>query len=473
MNAQAHMFRGRALPLKPNASSPIYLRLDILSMPAASSRFCTFFIRRIIAFRSCLILVFRSSRRYRLRENSLVLQPSTTVGFSLLKARDFPLFLFIGGVLRIFLVETNPTSPAPECSRLIAVRIASSSGRAPSRAIVWLALVFLTTVWAVNFIAGKIALRYLPAMTLASIRVVLAGVFMILLNPLCRRLPAFRKPRAGGSLDSSANPAASSSLVENALASPPRRARELLFSSTSHKSRTTLHDLWTFLYLGFLGVTVNQVCFTIGLHYTSVTHSAIIVGMGPIYALVLAKLFRLESATLRKILGMIVSLLGVLLLATSRNSAQHLPSLLGDFTTFIGSLGFAFYAVLGKRVAARYDALTMTTYNFLFGALFVLPLAINRAIAIGPVANWLAIRWPAWAGMIYMALFSSTLAYLFYFWLLRYLEVTQLAAYNYLLPVSAALLGIVFLGERGSWAELLGGGLALAGVYFVEATGKS
>jgi len=39
-----------------------------------------------------------------------------------------------------------------------------------------------------------------------------------------------------------------------------------------------------------------------------------------------------------------------------------------------------------------------------------------------------------------MALFSSSLAYLFYFWLLRNLEVTQLAAYNYLLPVSASLL---------------------------------
>jgi drug/metabolite transporter (DMT)-like permease len=316
------------------------------------------------------------------------------------------------------------------------VRLDTSSGRAPSRPVVWLALVFLTTVWALNFIAGKIALRYFPAMTLASIRVVLAGIFMLLLNPLCRRLPAFRNPSMNG--------------------------------STSHKSRVTAHDLWTFLYLGFLGVTVNQICFTIGLRFTSVTHSAIIVGMGPIYALLLAVLFRLESATLRKVLGMTISLLGVILLATARDSTQHSPTLLGDFITFIGSLGFAFYAVLGKRVAGDYDALSMTTYNFLFGALFVLPIAIHRAIALGP--HWLALPWPAWAALLYMALFSSSLAYLFYFWLLRYLEVTQLAAYNYLLPVSASLLGMVLLGERGSWPELLGGALALAGVYFVEST---
>jgi drug/metabolite transporter (DMT)-like permease len=358
------------------------------------------------------------------------------------------------------------------------VRVDSSSGRAPSRPIIWFALIFLTTVWALNFIAGKIALRYLPAMTLASIRVVLAGVFMLLLNPLCRRLPAFRKPSPNASPDSSPNPSPNKNVI-------PSEARDLFLSSTnygsrttnnessatSHKSRLTAHDLWTFLYLGFLGVTVNQVCFTIGLRFTSVTHSAIIVGMGPIYALILAVLFRLESATLRKVLGMTVSLLGVILLATARDSAQHSPTLLGDFITFIGSLGFAFYAVLGKRVASRYDALSMTTYNFLFGALFVLPIAIHRAIVLGP--HWLDLPSPAWAALLYMALFSSSLAYLLYFWLLRYLEVTQLAAYNYLLPVSASLLGILLLNERGSWPELLGGALALAGVYFVESTRTS
>jgi drug/metabolite transporter (DMT)-like permease len=274
----------------------------------------------------------------------------------------------------------------------------------PSHALVWLAVIFLTTVWAVNFIAAKIALRYFPAMTLASIRVVLAGSFILLLNPLCRRLPAFQH------------------------------------ASDAPRQKHTPLDLWRFLYLGFLGVTVNQICFTIGLRYTSVKHSAIIVGMGPIYALVLAVLFRLESATLRKVFGMTVSLLGVIVLAAAKDSTQHSPAVLGDFITFIGSLGFAFYAVLGKRVAPRYDALTMTTYNFLFGALFVLPLAIHRAIASGPPTNWLASPWPAWAALIYRALFSSTLAYLFYFWLLRYLEVTQLAAYNYLLPVSASVL---------------------------------
>lgn len=312
------------------------------------------------------------------------------------------------------------------------MRLTSPTGRVPSRSVVWLCLLFLLLVWAFNFIAGKIALRSFDAPTLATFRVFLAGVCVLLLYPLFRRVPAF--------------------------------AEDIRAHARPHSWR----DLWTFAYLGFFGVVVNQVGFTIGLRYTSVGHSAIIVGLGPIYALVLAVLFRLEALTFRKVLGMSIALAGIILMATGTGLGHRSPTLLGDLITFAGSIGFALYAVLGKRVAARYDALTMSTWNFVAGALIVSPFALQHALSLGPLHNWLAISWQSWAAMLYMALFSSALAYLFYFWLLRYLEVTQLAAYNYLLPVTATLLGILFLGERASRAEFLGSALALAGVYYLE-----
>jgi drug/metabolite transporter (DMT)-like permease len=134
----------------------------------------------------------------------------------------------------------------------------------------------------------------------------------------------------------------------------------------------------------------------------------------------------------------------------------------------IGSLGFAIYAVLGKRAAERYDTLTMAAFNHFAGAFLMLPLAIHEARAIGPVANWQAIPWESWASVLYMAMFGGAFALILYFWLLRYLEPSQLSAFTYLLPVSATILGILLLGEKGSWEQVLGGSLALAGVYWVE-----
>ena len=329
------------------------------------------------------------------------------------------------------------------------MQIESASGRAPSRLARAAAVGLVVVIWAVNFIAAKIGLRYLPPITMASFRVTLAGLAMIPAYFLCSRLPAFRDAQR-------ANPA------RQVHADQPDRARGF-----------TLRDGWTFVYLGFFGVVVNQMCFTMGLRYTSVSHAAVIVGMGPLYTLVLAVLFRLERATSHKIIGMLLALAGVAILASEHGISAHSPSLLGDAITMTGSLGFATYAVLGKRVARQYDGLTMTAFNHFAGALIVFPVAVHQARQLGPISRWREIPWPAWVAVLYMALLSSALAYVFYFWLLRYLEASQLAAFTYLLPVLATVLGIALLGEHGSAMQVVGGVLALAGVYWVESSRDS
>jgi len=334
------------------------------------------------------------------------------------------------------------------------VRVDSSVPGAPSRPVIALSIAALMAIWAFNFLVVKWGLRYLPALAFASFRVVAAGFFMLAIAPLCARLAIFREPTRSSVLSGLRN------LSPSPLARPePRRA-------TPHSSR----DLWTFFYLGFFGVAVNQLCFTLGLRYTNVTHSSIIVGLAPIYTLTLAVLLRLERLTLRIVIGMTIAFTGVALLASSTGMAHRSPTLLGDAITMCGSLGFAMYVVLGKRVASQYNPLTMTTWNFIFGALIALPFAAQQFIANDLAHTWRSLPWQVYACVFYTGLFSSTLAYLFYFWLLRYLAASQLASFSYLLPVSASGLSILFLGERGSLLELLGAILALLGVYYIEST---
>jgi drug/metabolite transporter (DMT)-like permease len=312
------------------------------------------------------------------------------------------------------------------------VKVETSSERAPSRVALGVSIGLVILIWAINFIAAKIGLRSLPAMTLASFRVVLAGAVMLPFYLGCSRLPAFAE------------------------------------AAESRRRKFTLRDLWVFLSMGFFGVVMNQVCFTVGLRYTSVGHAAVIVGMGPIYTLILAVLFKLEEATWRKAAGMAIAFAGIAVLASENRVSAHSPSVLGDAITMTGSIGFAMYVVLGKRLAGRYDPLTMTAFSHYAGALIVLPIALHRAITLGSAEHWRAIAWSGWFAMLYMAIFSSAVAYVIYFWLLRYLEASQLSAFTYLLPVLATLLGILWLGEKGSWGQVLGGVLALSGVYWIE-----
>lgn len=270
---------------------------------------------------------------------------------------------------------------------------------------------------------------------MASFRSVLAGAVMIPVYLLCLRLRAFAE-------------------------------------AAEHRRRGFVaRDFWVFAYLGFFGVTINQMCFTIGLHFTSVSHSAVIVGLSPMYILVLAVLFGLERATGHKVVGMLIALAGVAVLASENGMSVHSASIEGDAITMAGSLGFAMYGVLGKRVTAMYDTLTMTAFTHFAGALIVLPLLIHEARALYG-GDHLRQPWRVWAALLYMAVFSSALAYVFYFWLLRYLEASQLSAFTYLLPVLATILGIVWLGEKGSWTQVLGAAMSLGGVYWIE-SGRS
>jgi len=280
--------------------------------------------------------------------------------------------------------------------------------------------------WTFNFIVGKVALRHLDPLTLASFRVELAGVMMAVVY----------------------------------LVMPHRLATSI--AGRPRENRFNRWDFWKFAQLGLLGVVMNQGFFTVGLSFTSVAHSALIVSMGPIYVLLLARAHGQETITGKKLLGMALCFCGVAVLAAEHGSSLAGSSWRGDVIMLSGSLGFAFYTVLGKKVAAQYDSLAMNLYNYLAAALFVLPVALWRGLRL----EWRAVGWAGWAGLAYMALFPSVVAYLIYYWALRHMEASRLASFSsYLMPVLATVLGVVLLGERLTRYVVLGGTLVLAGLY--------
>jgi drug/metabolite transporter (DMT)-like permease len=287
--------------------------------------------------------------------------------------------------------------------------------------------------WSFNFIIGKVGLRYWSPLTLASFRVVLAALIML---PLYGAHRLWFRIRPGA----------------NARCAGLRGGRR---------------DIAVFFQLGVLGVAINQICFTVGLNYTTVGHSAVIIGTGPISILLMAWALGLEALTTKKALGMALAFAGVVVLAAEHGLSPHSGTLPGDLITLAGSLAFALYTVLGKRVAEAYDSVSMNAYNFLIGAAIVLPLAARQAAALWRAGGWSAVAWQGWAALFYMAAGASVLAYLIYFWVLRYMTASRLGTFAYLQPVLTTLMGIGLLGERVTSNLLLGGGLVLTGVFLI------
>jgi drug/metabolite transporter (DMT)-like permease len=282
-------------------------------------------------------------------------------------------------------------------------------------------LFMMLVLWSGNYVAGKIALRTLDPITLTCLRLQLAAFIML-----------------------------------------------AIYFTRRERQPLKLGDAWPFLYLGFFGVIVNQGLFTVGLNYTTSNHSAVLIAVGPIIILLLARAMKLEMLTAAKVAGMAISFVGVYLLETEQGSPAHSPLLLGDIITFGGVIGFAIYAVLGKRVVAQYDAIALNTFNCVAAALLLLPITIRQSIHL----DWHSVALSGWLGMIYMALGSSVAAYTIFYWVLRYMTASRVGAVSYFQPIVVILLSMAFLGERPSRLLLEGTALVLVGVFLAE-RGKS
>ncbi len=272
-------------------------------------------------------------------------------------------------------------------------------------------------IWSCNYIIGKITLRHIDPFTLVSFRFPVAAVVAL-----------------------------------------------SVYFSRSNRARLRPRDFWTFVYLGLFGILINQGCFTVGLNFTSSEHSAIVVSLAPLVVLLWAWLLKLEKLTSGKAFGMLISIAGALLLEMRHGASGHSPTVLGDAITLCGVAGFATYTVLGKRVVAEYDAISMTAFNILVATILISPLTIHQAMRL----DWGRVGWVGWTGMLYMAVLSSTVAYMMFYWILRYMDASRVVVLNYCQPVIVVLLSIPILGERPTRNFIVGSALVLLGVYLAE-----
>ena len=313
---------------------------------------------------------------------------------------------------------------------------ASSATKAPHPLVLYGLIGVMVACWTFNFIFGKVGLRYLDPLTMASFRVVLAAAILVPIYLATASLGSARDKRRLNS----ANP------------------------EGAGKTRFSRRDLWKFAQLGLYGVALNQTLFTIGLFHTTAGHSSLIIGSGPIFILLLARAQGLESIKAKKLVGMALAFGGVAVLAAEHGLSLRAGTLRGDLITLVGSLAFALYTVVGKKVARLYDSVALNCFTFLAGATLLLPLAVRQALRL----DWGAVAWQGWAALFYMAAFGSVTAYLIYYWALRYLAASRLAAFGYVHPVIVTTLGVLALGERVTAHLLVGGPMVLLGVYLTE-----
>lgn len=223
-------------------------------------------------------------------------------------------------------------------------------------------------------------------------------------------------------------------------------------------------DLPALAILGFLGTTLNQGLFLVGLARTAPSHGALLYALTPVLVLCLAVFRGQERLRPVRLLGVLLAFAGVGFLLFGRGLAIEARWLTGDLLILAAVVAWALYTVRSRELLPRVGPLALTGWAMVLGTLFFLPLGIPAALA----QDYARITAFGWWGLAYLALATSVLSYLIWSWALSRVDASRVAVFTNLQPIVTALLAWWVLAEPLTLHFVGAASLVLLGLWLVE-----
>ena len=211
--------------------------------------------------------------------------------------------------------------------------------------------------------------------------------------------------------------------------------------------------------LALLSVASFNILLYLGLRDTEATNALLINSSIPVWIVLFGVLFYNDSLTLRRGLGILVSLFGVSFLIFSGQS-QGLTVNPGDLWVISSSIGWALYSLTLRKKPSDLSGLGFLGYIVLFGVCFnglllainpldeaPLPMTLDTLYAVG-----------------YVAIFASLGAYVCWNYGVGQLGAQVAGQYIHLMPFYGVLLASLFLNESLSYHHWVAGGLIATGL---------
>ncbi|PSL16692.1 threonine/homoserine efflux transporter RhtA [Marinobacterium halophilum] len=214
---------------------------------------------------------------------------------------------------------------------------------------------------------------------------------------------------------------------------------------------------------GFLGVACFNTLVYMGVQYTQASNAMLMQSAVPLMILLLGALFLGERVGARQWLGVGLSFSGVLVLI-SRGQLETLTGFAfnrGDLWIFMAMLSWSFYTLSLRWRPAGLDGLTFFGFSVLVGVVILCPLMLweQGGHFTLPTTE------PFLMTVLYMAIFPSILAFLFWNRAVERLGAPTAGLFIHLMPMFGLLLATIFLGERLGLYHVVGVLLIFTGLY--------
>lgn len=236
--------------------------------------------------------------------------------------------------------------------------------------------------------------------------------------------------------------------------------------------RVKLKDIPILVLFGLVGVSLFFSAYQIAVKEGGAALASMLLYTAPVWVALLSRFFFQEAMRPLKLVALAVAMAGAFLVSVGSGAESAAGS--GLFSSHVSSKGvffgmlsgftYALHYVFGKRYLKDYPAATLYCYCLPVGALGLLPFVeFHQPGAVG---------WHIWALFLFMGLFTTYGAYMFYCAGLKRLAATRVAVTANLEPVIAAILAYLWWGEYFRPIGYLGGLLVLLGVVLIVVEGQ-
>ena len=226
-------------------------------------------------------------------------------------------------------------------------------------------------------------------------------------------------------------------------------------------------DRFTIIKCGLFGMSINIAAFIAGLDYSTPVNSSILIIISPIFVVILSFFIFRNKINFLKILGIIMGFIGALILILNADSnssvGRNIP--LGNFLFIVNSISYAYYLIIVKPMAQKYDLITLFKWLFLIGLIFNLPLGINQFTDV----NWssLPIK-EAILPMAFVVICTTVMTYFLNGYALSKITSTEVAVFMYLQPIIGIVFALFTKSDTISLTIIIASILIFIGVYLTS-----
>lgn len=197
-----------------------------------------------------------------------------------------------------------------------------------------------------------------------------------------------------------------------------------------------------------------------GLTMVSSTIASVIIATIPLFSPIAAYFMVKEKVTIHIMAGILVSFAGILLMLFNPDFSLN-ASPKGVLLLFVAVFAAVAYSVIIRKISHEYNPVTIITHQNLIGAVYFLPFFLifdfKHFITIKPT-------WELISAMLQLAVFASTLAYVFYIMAIKGMGMVKANVFTNLIPVFTGIFSFLILGETFTAFKIAGMILVMFGV---------